>query len=45
MAHQADIGEKEEIMEEFDKKGIDIPECFMLEFDKAIDKKKREFSW
>lgn len=32
-------------MEEFEKKGITIPDCFMVEFDKAIEKKRREFSW
>ena len=36
---------KEEIMEEFEKKNIRIPDCFMVEFDKAIEKNRREFAW
>lgn len=32
---------KEEILNEFEKQGIQIPEPLMLEWDKLIDKKKR----
>lgn len=36
---------KEDIMEEFEKRSIVIPDCFMKEFDNAIEKEKRMFSW
>lgn len=36
---------KEEITEEFSVRNLEIPECFMVEFDKNIEKKKAEFSW
>lgn len=31
---------KEEILDEFDKRGVEIPESFLIEFDNLIEKKK-----
>lgn len=36
---------KEEILEEFHKRDIVIPKCFMHEFDNRIEKAKRDFIW